>query len=254
MQTVSRVAAVLRALAQSDRKLGVADVAKVTGLPIGSAHRMLIALAEEDLISRSGTSGRFSISAGLFGIAFRGFERKTLMTLAEEPLGRLRDKVGETAFVSQLIGDSIICTNIANADRPVRLSARVGQEVPLHAAAAARVILAYEDPTRARQLLLSMGFKQFRTSTPSTIENIADHLVSVRRRGFDICDDELDEGVWAVAAPIRVAEIPIAASLTVAAPAFRISGSAARTRVRRIVCRVASEIESSAWTAQQGLE
>jgi len=249
MQAVSRAASVLRALAEADRDLGVAEVASTVELPIGSVHRMLMALTEEELVSRSPVSGRFRISGGLYRIAVRGFERRGLAVAAAEPLARLRDQTGETAFVCQLVGHDIVCVAIAETARPLRLFVRVGQTMPPHAAASARVVLAYRDQAEVDRILQTHRLDSFTDTTPSTREDVLMHLTEVRAAGYDICDDELDQHVWAVAAPVRVDEELVAASVTVAAPSRRLPDAAARAGVVEAVRATAVEIEemTRAW-------
>jgi len=243
MQAVSRAASVLRALADADRDLGVAEVASTVDLPVGSVHRMLMALTEEELVSRSPVSGRFRISGGLYRIAVRGFERRGLVVAAAQPLARLRDQTGETAFVCQLVGHDIICVAIAETLRPLRLFVRVGQTMPPHAAASARVVLAYRDQAEVDRILQTHRLDSFTDTTPSTREDVLTHLTKVRDAGYDICDDELDQHVWAVAAPVRVDEECVAASVTVAAPSRRLPDEAARADVVEAVRATAAEIE-----------
>lgn len=249
MQAVTRAASVLRALAEADRDLGVAEVASTVELPIGSAHRMLMALVEEELVSRSPTSGRFRISSGLYRIAVRGFERRGLAMAAAQPLASLRDRTGETAFVCQLVGHEVVCVAIAETLRPLRLFVQVGQTMPPHAAASARVVLAYRDQAEVDRILDAHHLDAFTDTTPSTREDVLTHLTKVRASGFDICDDELDEHVWAVAAPVRVDDELVAASVTVAAPSRRIPDAQARAGVVDAVRATAREIEemTRAW-------
>jgi DNA-binding IclR family transcriptional regulator len=243
MQAVSRAASVLRSLAEAGRDLGVAEVASAVDLPIGSVHRMLMALAEEELVSRNPTSGRFRISSGLYRIAVRGFERQGLVAAAAQPLARLRDRTGETAFVCQLVGHEVVCVAIAETPRRLRLFVQVGQTMPPHAAAAARVVLAYRDQAEVDRILQSHRLDAFTDTTPSTREDVLTHLRKVRASGYDICDDELDEHVWAVAAPVRVDEELVSASVTVAAPSRRVPDAAARAEVIDAVRATAAEIE-----------
>lgn len=245
MQAVTRAAAVLRALAASEGDLGVVEVAKITSLPLGSAHRMLGALEEERLVARSPRSGCFRIGAALYEIAVRGFERKGLALAAAEPLARLRDEVGETAFVCQLVGDEVVCLAIAESDRPLRLFVRVGQVMPPHAAASARVVLAHQDPASVERILATHQLEAYTPTTPSAREDVMDHLKKVRALGYDICDDELDEGVWAVAAPILVPEESIQASVTVAAPVRRVASEGRQHAAQEAVLSAAMEIERS---------
>lgn len=255
MQAVARGAAVLRALADSEHGLGVQEVAKAVSLPLGSTHRMLAALAEEEFVSRDPVSGRFSISGGLYQIAVRGFGRSGLVAAASAPLARLQDTTGETAFLCQLVGRDVVCVAIAETDRPLRLFVKVGQPMPPHAAASARVILAQCAPAEADAVLSAREFRLFTSTTPMTRDEVMARLSRIREFGYDICDDELDEHVWAVSAPITVAEESILGSVTVAAPSRRASGGAHQVAMTEAVVKTAHEIQAAtrAWYHGPGI-
>src|SRR5699024_12396807 len=85
---------------------------------------------------------------------------------------------------------------------PSRLFVRVGQTMPLNAAASARVLLAWRDPEEVRQVLSRSALLRFMQGTPVSIDEVFSHLQLIRSRGYDICDSELDDSVWAVAAAL----------------------------------------------------
>ena len=80
--------------------------------------------------------------------------------------------MSETAFVSQLLGDKVVCVALAESTHQLRLFVAVGQEMPLHAAAAARAILAYRRPAFVRKALSGSGLQAFTSQTKTDVDAI----------------------------------------------------------------------------------
>jgi DNA-binding IclR family transcriptional regulator len=81
------------------------------------------------------------------------------------------------------------------------------------------------------ELLRNHQLNRFTTNTPQDVEAVYRHLDHVRVHGYDVCDDELDSGVWAAAAPIVDANGRVHGSLTLGAPAVRLRSDDARAEV-----------------------
>ena len=133
-------------------------------------------------------------------------------------LTRLAAETGETVFITELVGGVVLAVSLVQGRHPLRLFVRAGQEMPLHASASARVLLSELPESEARALL------SHSPSTPNSIAEVLAHLPTIRSRGYDICEDELDRDVWAIASPVRDANGQIIAATTLAAPTARAPG------------------------------
>jgi IclR family acetate operon transcriptional repressor len=96
----------------------------------------------------------------------------------------------------------------------------VGRRTPLHATSNGKMLLATLDERELGRLLA----KPLERSTPATITDPAKlraQLVEIRTRGYATTMEELEQGLNAVAAPIRRADGVVVAALSVSGPAFR---------------------------------
>ena len=225
MQPIIRALTILRAVASADHGLNLQEIAERARLPLTSAHRVVAVLAEQEFLTRSPTNRRYFIGSAARELT----ERPT--TPASGSLGRnpaLEEAArasGETVFLTELIDGRAVCVSLIEAMRPLRLFVRIGQELPLHAAASARVLLADLPDEAVRRMLARTP------DTPHSLEAILEHLELVRTRGYDVCEHELDAGVWAIAAPVRHSNGRVRASLTIAAPGARVGDAEVRERM-----------------------
>jgi DNA-binding IclR family transcriptional regulator len=104
----------------------------------------------------------------------------------------------------------------------VKLAAAVGQRLPGFATAAGKAILAFMPDERV-QRVLERGMPQYTRNTLQSPEAFMENLRQVRQCGYALDEEELEEGINAVAAPILdLNEHPIA-TVSVAGPAYRLT-------------------------------
>jgi IclR family acetate operon transcriptional repressor len=241
MQVVVRALMVLRTVAAADDGKSLADLSAELHLAPATTHRLLAVLTEEGYLSRDSTTRRYFAGPGLLDLAVGGRPHR-LPELADQYLRELGHRFDETVFLTERISDRAVCVSMVESRRPLRLSVYTGHHLPWHAAASARAILAFLDESDIYALLGSQRMTRYTTGTPQTMDDVLEHLEQVRKRGFDVCDDELDDRVWAAAAPVFDGSGAILGAVTLAAPADRISTLDSRSAVIEAVRRTARQI------------
>lgn len=211
------------------------------GIPVGSMHRLLAVLTEERFVVRSPGDRRYHLGPAARALSATHSSAQ-LCEVAQARLVAASRELRQTVFLSELAGGRAVCVAIAEGTRPLRLFVRLGQEMPLHAAAAARTLLAYCDRTEAGALLAGQPLERYTEATPTGVDEVLAHLDLVRARGYDVCEDELDRDVWAVAAPVHGIDGTVRASVTMAAPAVHLPGRADRDNARAVVLTTAARV------------
>lgn len=69
MQTIGRVVAVLERLGESPAGLTLSEVARATGLPAATCHRMLFALEEAAFVARAPDGRRWQLGPAIGRLA-----------------------------------------------------------------------------------------------------------------------------------------------------------------------------------------
>lgn len=228
MQVVVRALAVLRALGSRPKGATLQELHDALGIPIGSLHRALATLIDEDFVTRSPANKRYFLGPAARQLGDQDGGQTALLVTPHPAITAAAEASGETVFLTELIGDRAVCVALVDGRHPLRLFVRVGQDMPLHAAASGRTLLAHLSEQAARRLLESRPLTAFTPDTPTTVEDVLDHLALIRARGYDVCDDELDREVWAVSAPVFTSTGRVTASVTLAAAGSRMRDLATR--------------------------
>lgn len=245
VQPVVRALALLRAISADARGVSLAELSAQLDIPLASTHRVLNVLETESFVTRSTTNRRYFIGQAARDLAMPAIACQSPLVRAHPAVLEASRRTGETVFLTSMAGTQAVCMALHESRSPLRLFVHVGQVMPWHAAASARVLLAWQDRAVVQQLLGAGPFPTFTARTPSTLQAVEEHLRRIRTDGYDVCDAELDEGVWAVAAPVRNSTQDVIASVTAAAPTLRVfSTPNARELLVRVIQDSAQEMSS----------
>ena len=88
-------------------------------------------------------------------------------------------------------------------DSEVQSFVQPGRVMPLHAAASAKAIIAFQEEGVIEDAL-SHARTAFTDHTRVDAATVRADFAAVRRQGFAVCDEDLDPGVLSYACPIRL--------------------------------------------------
>jgi DNA-binding IclR family transcriptional regulator len=204
-----------------DGEAGVTEVARELGVHKSTASRLLAALSARELVAQDAARGRFRLGVGLVRLAGAAGRRLDVVQESRPVCRALAREVGETVNLAILSGrDALYLDQVAG---PAALSPHnwAGLRIPVHATSDGKVLLAYR-PDADRAGGLTPPLHRFTEHTITTTEAFGQVLDQVRERGYATAVDELEDGLTAVAAPVRDAEGTVIASVSASGPSFRI--------------------------------
>jgi DNA-binding IclR family transcriptional regulator len=221
IESVENAARVLLMLRERS-VLRVAEIAAELNIARSSAHRLLTTLQAHGLLRQDPTSRGYLAGPRLVELGVAVIGATDLRTLARPVLADLAKATGETAHLIVLEGAEIIFLDGVEGSGVIRAAARTGDRAPAHAAAAGKVLLAAlsQEEFRARY-----SAARLRGGTENAIgarRDLETELARVREAGFATNQEESEEGLCAVAAPVCDATGAVRAALSLSGPSPRI--------------------------------
>jgi DNA-binding IclR family transcriptional regulator len=216
VDSARRVLQILLQFSQNKPELTVDEILEVNGISLPSAYRYLSLLREMYLIEERG-KGAYVLSPEILQLA-QAAERTLDYRLEAQPiLDRLASQTGETSLYLRVLSDAVVCLAMTESDHAISISFQPGHVMPLHAGAGAKLLFAGVSKARRAQYLDRLE----PPLAPAVREQLEDELKQLRENGFAVSDGEVDEGLWACAAPVRVRG-QLVGALSVVAPAYRL--------------------------------
>jgi IclR family transcriptional regulator, acetate operon repressor len=193
----SRIAAILLAFTDSDVH-SLTEIARLTRLPVSTAHRLAVELAATDFLERD-ESGRYCVAPSLRRLGAAGWRAPTLAERGPFVLDDLSAATHRSARLGVLSG-TVVNYIEKRPHQPVT-SFDSAAILPAHATALGKALLAFS-PTRIADRLIMNGLPGFTRNTITAPDQLRHNLASIRRAGFAVSVGELEIGTNAVAMPV----------------------------------------------------
>jgi DNA-binding IclR family transcriptional regulator len=232
-----RLLSVLLTFSESRPLWTVAELSKELGMNASMVYRYVGLLREVGLVYAAG-SGQYGVTDMVDGLAAAAAAvRAPVRDIVEPVVDRIRDEIGEAVLVARRSGWRVFTVARAESHNPVRLQFEPGQAMSLHAGALSRVLLASMPEEERRRYVRHLSEPE--RSLPSLKP---DALREILEQGWAESFEEVDAGIWGVAAPIY-AEDTIIGAIGCAAPLYR-TDDARRTQIREAIRAGAAEISA----------
>jgi IclR family acetate operon transcriptional repressor len=224
-QSIQRAAAILRCFSEQTPELSVTALSAQLGLHKSTVSRLLAALRRESLVEQDPETRKFRLGTSLVTLAGVVLSGMHLRRAVEPYLGRLADLTQETANITVLDGNECVNVERSASLKNIRAVGWIGRRTPLHCTAAGKALLAYMAPQERRKLLPAR-LPVFTAKTITKRSALEAELEQVRQQGYALANEEFEEGLTAVAAPIRNRSGRVIAAITVSGPAYRMDPAA----------------------------
>lgn len=222
VQAVARAFRLMEALADRD-EAGLVELARDCSLHPSTAHRLLASLITCGYATQSPTTGRYRLGRKVVELATESRARDArLRTVARPHLEAIRAAVDETTNLVALDGLDAVYVDQVESRHAVRLFAEPGKRVAAHATGAGKAMLAYQDETLLAKLYTEPRLDRLTSHTLTASTALKTEMARVRRRGFATDNEEYEEGVSCVGAPIFDNLGNACAALSVSAPTPRL--------------------------------
>jgi IclR family pca regulon transcriptional regulator len=201
VQSLARGLSVIRAFDGDHAEMTLSDLARRTGLTRATSRRFLLTLVELGYVK---TDGRlFSLTARVLELGFSYLSALSLPEIAQPHLEQLAASIHESTSASVLDGTDIVYVARVPTRRIMSVRINIGTRFPAYATSMGRVLLAGLNEEELDAHLAGIDFEGLTSHTVTSRKALEEELARVRKQGWAMVDQELEEGLRSIAAPIR---------------------------------------------------
>lgn len=213
--------AILNVLSSAAVNPNQTDLAALLHLHKSTVYRLLLSLEEQKFIRRT-PQGRYLLGTKLVELGRAAIEQLEVGAHASPVLQQLVADTSETARISVLSGTQM--TSIASAPGrwTLRRLSTIGHRTHIHCTSAGKAFAAFLPPLQLDELISELQLVRHTTRTITTPVRLREELARIRKRGFALDDEEAEEGLRGIGAPVRNSSGVVVASMSIAGPVFRI--------------------------------
>jgi IclR family acetate operon transcriptional repressor len=222
VRAVERALALLEAMGDEARGIGLSDLARKVGVPISTVHRLLVTLQGRGFVRYDQRAGVWGIGRTALAVGANFAETRNLMASAKPIIERIGGESRELINLGVLEDRRVIfLSRYDPGDRRVS-PPRTSQAIPAHCSSIGKAIMA---SLPDRELHALVGSRKLPAVTAKSIvepPTLLSACRTIRQAGFAIDDEENTIGLRCVAAPIFDEYGRPVAALSIAASAQRL--------------------------------
>ena len=241
VQSLERGLAVIRAFDAEHPELTLSEVARVAGLTRASARRFLRTLCELGYVRSNGRL--FALRPRVLELGYAYLSSLSLHEVAQPHLERLVSVLRESSSVSVLDADDVVYVARVPTRRIMTITISVGTRFPAYATSMGRVLLAGQSDEWLDGYFATVELRRLTARTVTDAPALRAELLQVREQGWAFVDEELEEGLRAIAAPINDLSGRVIAAVNVSSPVSRGSADLVRREFLPHLLAAARDIE-----------
>ncbi|MFD7661993.1 IclR family transcriptional regulator C-terminal domain-containing protein [Streptomyces sp. NPDC059788] len=247
VESLARGLLTLTAFGTGRAELPLTAVAEATGLARATARRALITLEHLGYLASDGRL--FRLTPKVLELGFAPLSGLTLPDIAQPHLAALVERVHDSASMAVLSGTDIQYVARVPTVRIMSVNITVGTRFPAYPTSMGRVLLADLPPAERTAHVPADGLTPLTRHTVTSPERLATLLEQARGDGYALVDEELEEGLRSIAAPVRDRHGRVVAAVNVSTHAGRRSPAEDRDALLPPLRTAAARIEADLHTA-----
>jgi IclR family transcriptional regulator, acetate operon repressor len=217
-----------------------AAAAKATGLSRSATYRIADRLRAWGFLELNPATEALRLGPEAARVGMAALSSLDVTRVAPPYLRRLADETQETVNLAVVDGDAVVYIHKEEGPLAVKMTAQLGARRPLHCTALGKAWLAAIPPEELPGRLARLPLPRFTAATITDRADLAAELDRVRRRGWAIDQEEVEEGVYCLGAAVRDHGRAPVAAISVAGPAYRVRAKA--DRIGALVAQTAAAI------------
>lgn len=202
IQSLQRGIRILEYLVEN-KTAGCSDVANELAINKSSAFRLLQTLQQFDLVAQDPDSSKYMLGIGVLRFSEELLNGMNIVDVAKPVMKALVKEINEGAHLCMLSNNKAAIIADIKSEAKIIVSAKVGAFEPLHCSSVGKCLLAFCNPEKRAELFDSLDMKQYTEKTITSTAGLIEELERTVENGYALDDEELNEGIRCIAAPIK---------------------------------------------------
>src|SRR5262249_53317729 len=239
-KSVVRAVSLLTAFSIQEPNLSVTELARRCGMHKSSASRLLATLETRGFVRQDPVTSKYALGFRLLELASFVVSRFDLRQVARPVLDTLCHACQETTNLAVFDGREAVNIDQVLIPQAIQYIGWVGRRTPAHCSSPGQALRAWQ-PAAVIDQFLAEPLAPYTERTLTDPEALRAELAQIREQGYAIADEEFQEGLVAVAAPVFGPDAQPLGVISISAPTFR-TPTERKAELARQVREAAAEI------------
>jgi IclR family transcriptional regulator, pca regulon regulatory protein len=242
VQSLERGLAVILAFSDKHPRLTLGQLAELTGLSRPTVRRLVLTLERLGYVREEGRA--FELTPHVLALGYAFTSSLNLTELAQPHMEEVTEVTGHTISLAALDGEDAVFLLRVPSRRAMAHLLLTGTRLPAFASAIGRVLLAGLPDNDVDAFLRHARLTRLTARTETDPVRLREIVGRVRGQGWEVVDQELEEGVRSFSAPVLASGGRVIAALGMSVPAGAVSVPEIHREYLPVVIKAAAEISN----------
>ena len=198
------------------------EILKQLALSRSNVYRLLSTLQEMGYVEKD-IDSKYNLSFKIFILGNTVLRRNQLSDIARPYMARLAEICKENVNLGVMYEQKVLYIEKIESPHYLKLDQTIGRTDPLHCTALGKALLSGLTDQDIKAFLRSTKLVPYTKKTITDPEVLDRVIRNVRRKGYSVDLEELNEGIHCIGAPIRDLTQKVIAAISISAPAIRLT-------------------------------
>jgi len=202
IKVLEKALSILELFDEKGKELTVTEISGSLQLNKPSSFRILSNLEDFGYLDKDPKTARYSLGPKLHHLGSLAEPHARIWKTARPFLKDLNEQCHETVHLAVLHQGEALYVDKIEGKRTIRVITRVGARLPAHCSGVGKVLLSALSEEALGNTLSEKGLSRFTENTITDLDVLKQELAKCRKRGYATDNEEIEEGLKCVAAPV----------------------------------------------------
>ena len=214
-RTIERTFEILSLLKKNGNGMTLKAICDTLNIPKTSGFDIIQTLLSLGIVEQPNSDvKKYDIGLNLFVLGNSYLLKKTIYSVGNKYLKILSEKMNKTTFIGILNGTKVVYIQKYEPEITIKTSCVVGSTADVYCTSLGKSLLAFSDKSVQDKIISEINFVKYRQNTIDNEEDLRKDLEKTYRRGYAIDNNEMEDGIVCVGAPIYGNSNKIIASIS----------------------------------------
>jgi DNA-binding IclR family transcriptional regulator len=220
VKSAERVLRIFELLAENPDGLTIKEVSEALSIPQSSTSGLVDTLFQEGYLIGDYLK-KYKLGPRLIQLGRAAVDTLDISDQGTPYLKKLMEDVQETVFMAVLSDNKLVYVAKIDNNRSIRTTAQPGQKKPLYCTGLGKAFLSFLPERVSKDILEDLDLVRITPNTITDMDTLKKQLSQYKEMGYSIDDEENEEGLFCLAAPVFGADDTVQAAISVAGPKER---------------------------------
>lgn len=223
LQSVENALKIMELFNGPVQELSLTEISQQLDLGKSTVHRLLTTMEDRQFIEQNAENNRYRLGLKVIQLSASKLSHLNIIDECHPHLVDLSARTGESCHLSFYSQGEITFVDKVTGHKPAMMSSIIGYRLPAYASSSGKMFLAHMDRDELERYLATVQIKPLTPYTILDVRTLRNALEMVRRQGFSEDQQETEEGLVCVAAPVLGRSGRMLAAISLSGAASRIN-------------------------------